>query len=293
MPGDAWRKFANLRAMLAYSITRPGKSLLFMGMELGTSREWNHDVSLEWHLLEQPLPAGLQQFVAAMGALYRAHPCFWRRDHEPSGFAWIDVADREQSVVSYVRRDGDDHAVVVLNLTPVPRAAYRIGAPARGAYRYALSSDDAQYGGSGTVATDVVLTDDVAYHGFAQSMLLTLPPLSAVVLLPEAGTAESADTVRAADEVPAGIEVAVPAAELAVRELGTSRRGRRVTRHGASLDAATDLEAETGDRATRKPSKAKKAKRETPKGGTPKATAPKGARKSSKAPKEPKPGEHE
>jgi 1,4-alpha-glucan branching enzyme len=274
MPGDAWRKFANLRAMYAYAVTRPGKSLLFMGAELGTSREWNHDVSLEWHLLEEPLPAGLEQFVAALGALYRAHPCFWRRDHEPAGFAWIDVADREQSVVSFVRRDGDDHAVVVLNLTPVPREAYRIGAPARGAYRYALSSDDAVFGGSGTVPTDVVLTDDVPYHGFAQSMLLTLPPLSAVVLLPEPGTAESAATLRAADEVPAGIEVAVPASELAVQELGTSKRSRRVTRHGAALDAK-DASAPKGKRAKTRAAKDKPAKTSSAK-GTKAPRAPKG-----------------
>ena len=285
MPGDAWRKFANVRALLAYAVTRPGKSLLFMGAELGTSREWNHDASLEWHLLEQPLPAGLEQFVAALGALYRAHPCFWRRDHEPAGFAWIDVADREQSVVSFVRRDGDDHAVVLLNLTPVPRAGYRIGAPARGAYRYALSSDDAVFGGSGTVATDVVLTDDFPYHGFAQSMLLTLPPLSAVVLLPEPGTAETAETVRAAAEVPSGIEVAVPASELAVQELGTSRRTRKVRRHGAALDAGEpSTKASKGKRGKTSSDTGKAAKSAKP-SQVEKREAPKPARKAPKVPK--------
>jgi 1,4-alpha-glucan branching enzyme len=147
-------------------------------------------------------------------------------------------------------------------------------AECRGAYRYALSSDDAVFGGSGTVPTDVVLTDDVPYHGFAQSMLLTLPPLSAVVLLPEPGTAESAATLRAADEVPAGIEVAVPASELAVQELGTSKRSRRVTRHGAALDAK-DASTPKGKRAKTKEPNAKRAKTSSTK--APKAPrAPKG-----------------
>jgi 1,4-alpha-glucan branching enzyme len=234
MPGDAWRKFANLRALLAYAVTRPGKTLFFMGTELGTSNEWHHERSLEWHLLEQPLPAGLHAFLAALGALYRAHPCFWRRDHEPAGFSWIDVADREQSVVSYVRRDGPRHAVIVLNLTPVPREGYRIGAPARGTYRVALSSDAAAFGGSGFEVAETLDTVDEAWHGFTQSVVLSLPPLSALVLLPEPGTAEDDTTVRAADEVPAGVEVAVPAAELAVPPLVKPKR--TVKRHGKAFE---------------------------------------------------------
>jgi 1,4-alpha-glucan branching enzyme len=234
MPGDAWRKFANLRALAAYAVTRPGKTLFFMGTELGTPNEWHHERSLEWHLLEHPLPAGLQAFMAALGALYRAHPCFWRRDHEPAGFSWIDVADREQSIVSYVRRDGTDHAVVVLNLTPVPREGYRIGAPAHGTYRVALSSDADVFGGSGFTTAETVATEREPWHGFTQSFVLSLPPLSALVLLPEPGTTEDDTTLRAADEVPDGVEVAVPAAELAVQPLGKPKR--RVKRHGKAFE---------------------------------------------------------
>ncbi len=223
MPGDLWRRFANLRALIAYSVTRPGKSLFFMGTELAPHREWNHDTSLEWHLAdEDPKRAGLLAFMESLGALYRAHACFWRHDHDPSGFSWIDVGDREQSILSFVRRDGAEHAVVVLNLTPVPRTEYRIGAPARGAYRYALSSDDERFGGSGYERADVVETEEHPYHGFEQSMLLTLPPLSAMILLPEPGTQEAAETVRAVEALPPGAEVAVP-----VEPVKPARKPRR------------------------------------------------------------------
>ena len=188
MPGDAWQKMANLRALIAYSITRPGKSLFFMGFEIGVHREWNHDTSLEWHLLNDPRRQGLMDFVRALGALYRANSCFWRRDHEPAGFSWIDVGDKEQSVLSYARWDGRDHAVVVLNLTPVPRENYRVGAPASGAYRYTLSSDETRFGGSGFTTADVVNTEPIPHHGFMHSMVLALPPLSAIILTPEPGT---------------------------------------------------------------------------------------------------------
>ncbi len=183
MPGDDWQRLANLRLLVAYSVTRPGKSLLFMGAELAQYTEWNHDGSIDWHLLERPEHAAQLAFMQSLGALYRAHPCFWRRDHEPDGFSWIDVQDKAQSVLSYVRRDGDTHAVVVLNLTPVAHAAYRIGAPASGSYTLALSSDDAQFGGKGTAVSKRVRTRKAPYHGFEQSMELTLPPLSALVYL--------------------------------------------------------------------------------------------------------------
>jgi 1,4-alpha-glucan branching enzyme len=256
MPGDAWRRFANLRTLLGYAVTRPGKTLLFMGTELGTAREWNHDASLEWHLLDEPRHAGLHAFVEALGALYNAHPCFWRRDHEPAGFAWIDCTDRQQSVVSFVRRDGTDHAVVVLNLTPVPREDYRIGAPAAGTYRVALSSDEARFGGSGFAVTSVVDTEAEPFHGFEQSLRLALPPLSVLVLLPEPGTTERRETLAAADEIPRGAEVAVPAAELAVVEVARPRRKPR--RHGAAFAAPAPA---AGDAPPARPKKAARPKK--------------------------------
>jgi 1,4-alpha-glucan branching enzyme len=184
MPGDTWQRFANLRALLGYTITRPGKSLLFMGTELAPATEWNHDASLDWQLMSDPRRQGIDLFLQELGALYNAHSLFWRKDHEPAGFSWIDVADKEQSVLAYARFDGVQHAVVVLNLTPVPREQYRVGAPAMGTYRYALNSDDPRFGGSGFAAPEEVATELQPYHGFAQSMSLTLPPLSMIVLMP-------------------------------------------------------------------------------------------------------------
>ena len=192
MPGDAWQQLANLRALLGYAVTRPGKSLLFMGTELAPPDEWNHDVSLPWHLLDDPARQGLIRFLRELGALYLAHPCFWRADHEPAGFRWIDVSDRDQSVFSYVRFEGgavDDrvpaHAVVVLNLTPIPREHYHLGVPDGSGYRLALSSDAPPFGGSGYAVNDRVIPERVAYHGFPCSVRLTLPPLSLSVYLPE------------------------------------------------------------------------------------------------------------
>ena len=184
MPGDDWQKLANLRSLLAYQYTRPGKSLLFMGTELAQATEWNHDSSLDWHLVNEPRQRGLLQFMRDLGRVYNERAPLWRRDHDPEGFSWIDVADRDNSVISYVRRDGSDHVVVVLNLTPVPREEYVIGAPAAGSYVQLLSSDDAIYGGSGYRTREVVETERAPMHGYQQSMRLTLPPLGAVVLAP-------------------------------------------------------------------------------------------------------------
>ncbi|WP_309671336.1 1,4-alpha-glucan branching protein GlgB [Gemmatimonas sp.] len=184
MPGDIWQRFANLRALIGYSITRPGKSLFFMGTELGSHHEWNHDISLEWHLMGDARRQGLMAFMEALGALYRQHACFWRRDHEPSGFGWIDVSDKEQSVLSYARYDGASHAIVVLNLTPVPREAYRLGAPAMGTYHVVLNSDATAFGGSGYAVAETAEAELMPYHGFPQSLTVSLPPLSMLVLLP-------------------------------------------------------------------------------------------------------------
>ncbi|GLC28074.1 1,4-alpha-glucan branching protein GlgB [Roseisolibacter agri] len=197
MPGDVWRKFANLRLLLAYQWTRPGKKLLFMGSELGTWREWDHDRGLEWHLLESAPHAGLLRFVEALGRLYGEHASLWSHDHDPHGFQWVDVADRQNSVVSYVRRDGADHVVVLLNLQPVPRERYRIGVPARGAYRCVLSSDAARFGGSDWPTPDRMDAEPVPYHGHAQSIELSLPPLGALVLAPADDVPDDVESVAA------------------------------------------------------------------------------------------------
>ncbi|MGH7803614.1 MAG: 1,4-alpha-glucan branching protein GlgB [Candidatus Binatia bacterium] len=187
MPGDLWQKFANLRLLFAYELTRPGKKLLFMGSELAPYKEWSHERSLDWHLAETPERQGLLRFLGQLGRIYREHPCFWRDDHDPSGFSWIDCSDRDQSVISYVRRSGDDHAVTVLNLTPVPREDYRIGAPEGGSYRIALASDDSRFHGSGSVGEGRIDPEPSAQHGYSHSFRLRLPPLGALILLPDRG----------------------------------------------------------------------------------------------------------
>jgi 1,4-alpha-glucan branching enzyme len=184
MPGDEWQKLANLRLLLTYQFTRPGKQLLFMGSELAPRKEWNHDQGLEWRLTEEPSRRAFGSFVARLGRLYRDLSPLWQRDHEPEGFAWIDCSDRDNSVVSYQRRSDDGHAVVVLNLTPVPREGYRIGAPRQGRYELRFSSDDVELGGSGYDVARTVATDPISYHGHEQSLLLRLPPLGALVLVP-------------------------------------------------------------------------------------------------------------
>ncbi len=184
MPGDHWQKLANLRALLAYQITRPGKSLLFMGTELAAPDEWNHDQSLPWHLLHQPDRAAFMAYVSRLGRVYRELPALWKCDDEPRGFEWIDVADRESSVLSYIRRDGEEQVVVVLNLTPTPHHGYRIGVPEAGEYVLALSTDDARWGGSGYAERRRVASDEIPSHGRRYSLALTLPPLAALVLVP-------------------------------------------------------------------------------------------------------------
>ncbi len=142
MPGDRWQQLANLRALLSYQMLRPGKSLIFMGTELAQEREWNFDTSLDWHLAEEPAGSGITAFLRALLQVYREHPCLWKGDPDPEGFRWIDCQDEAHSVFSFERRDGADHVVVVMNLTPTPHEDYRVGAPASGRYVEVFSSDD-------------------------------------------------------------------------------------------------------------------------------------------------------
>jgi 1,4-alpha-glucan branching enzyme len=188
MPGDRWRKFANLRLMLAYFWTHPGKKLLFMGTELAPDREWDHDRGLEWHLADDPPRAGFLRLMQDFGRLYRATPALWERDHAPEGFAWIDCQDAAQGVVSFVRRDAAGRPlVVVLNLTPVPRLGYRVGLPEPGRYREAVNTDAAVYGGSNLGNGGVVTAEPIPMHAQRQSAALVVPPLAALLLEPLEG----------------------------------------------------------------------------------------------------------
>ena len=182
MAGDPWQAFANLRALLCYQYTRPGKQLLFMGSELAPQDEWDHEGELPWSVGQDRARQGLQHLLAALGALYGAHPCLWRRDPDPASFEWIDTADHAQSVLSFCRRDSEDLLLVALNLTPVPRTDYRIGAPEAGRYRLLLDSDAARFGGSGFGTGDLQVAEELPMHGRSHSLRLTLPPLSVLIL---------------------------------------------------------------------------------------------------------------
>ncbi len=181
MPGDLWQKFANLRTLLTYQYTRPGKILLFMGTELAPWYEWCSEIGLDWGLAQMPERAALQRFMQDLGQLYLDTPALWRSDPDHDGFWWIDCSDAESSVYSFVRRSGDQHVVVVLNMTPVPRSRYRIGAPLPGRYRLRINSDDLRYGGSSYPHASEAATETVGWHGHPQSLHLSLPPLAAVV----------------------------------------------------------------------------------------------------------------
>jgi len=187
MPGDRWQKFANLRAYLAFMYTHPGKKLLFMGGEFGQESEWNHDTSLDWHTIGDPMHAGMQRLVRDLNNLYRHTPALHARDCEAEGFAWIDCHDAEGGIISYLRRGAkvEDCAVVVCNFTPVVRRGYRIGVPQRGCYREVLNTDSSHYGGSNVGDLGVTEAEATAAHGHAVSLVLNLPPLGVLVLLPD------------------------------------------------------------------------------------------------------------
>ncbi|HWN38817.1 MAG TPA: 1,4-alpha-glucan branching enzyme, partial [Gammaproteobacteria bacterium] len=183
MPGDEWQRFANLRLLLTFQWTYPGKKLLFMGGEFGQPREWNHHDSLPWHLADQPRHAGVRALVRDLNRIYRGTPALHRFDHEGAGFQWLSWQDDAHSVLSFLRKDGDDHAVVVLNFTPVPREGYRVGVPRAGLYREIQSSDSQYYGGS-NVGNDVVQAEPTPWMEQPYSIVLKLPPLGGLVLVP-------------------------------------------------------------------------------------------------------------
>jgi 1,4-alpha-glucan branching enzyme len=185
MPGDRWQQFANLRLLLGYQWTSPGKKLLFMGAEIGAPDEWSHEVELPWPLLGQAEHAGVQGWVRRLNELYRETPALHRVDRDPAGFSWVIGDDRQQSVLAYLRYAPDEAPVlVVLNNTPVPRPGYRVGVPAAGDWRLLANSDDPGYGGSGKSPGEKVATGTAPEHGFDQSLELELPPLAIVILAP-------------------------------------------------------------------------------------------------------------
>jgi 1,4-alpha-glucan branching enzyme len=184
MPGDDWQKFASLRALYGYMWAHPGKKLLFMGGEFGQWREWDHDRSLDWHLLEHDRHRGLKSWVRDLNHCYRREPALHARDFSWSGFEWIDCHDADESTLSFLRMGPaeSDLMLVACNFTPIPRHGYRIGVPRPGRWREVLNSDAVIYGGSGRGNLGGVGADTVPEHGRPQSLALTLPPLAVLYL---------------------------------------------------------------------------------------------------------------
>ncbi|HLK50634.1 MAG TPA: 1,4-alpha-glucan branching protein GlgB [Bryobacteraceae bacterium] len=187
MPGDEWQKFANLRLLYGFMFGHPGKKMLFMGGEFGQWAEWNHDASLDWHLLEYPHHRGLQRWVRDLNTFYRGEASLHELDFDPSGFEWIDCTDSQRSIVSFLRKAADPRKMVlfVCNFTPVPRHNYRIGVPLECNWKEMLNSDAPLYGGSGQGNLGGLSPAPLPIHGRPYSLNLTLPPLSAVVFRPE------------------------------------------------------------------------------------------------------------
>ena len=182
MPGDDWQRFANLRAYYGSMYAHPGKKLLFMGAEIAQSSEWNHDASIDWHLLQYAPHSGVQALIRDLNAYYRNTPALYEVDFTGDGFEWIDLNDRDNSVFSWIRRDASGGFVVcVVNMTPIVREGFRVGVPEQGRYKVALNTDDQRYGGSG-IDTGAVETSDNPCHGRPCSIQLTLPPLATIIL---------------------------------------------------------------------------------------------------------------
>ena len=185
MPGDTWRKLANLRAYFGFMWAHPGKKLLFMGGELGQWREWDHDGQLDWALLGDPDHAGLQRLVRDLNSLYAAEPALHRTDADPQGFEWIVGDDPANSVFVFLRKaPGQPPLLCALNATPVPRQGYRVGVPQGGVWREVLNTDASVYGGGNLGSGGQVQAVRRGAHGKSHSVELTLPPLAMVVLKP-------------------------------------------------------------------------------------------------------------
>jgi 1,4-alpha-glucan branching enzyme len=184
MPGDAWQQFANLRAYYGFMWGHPGKKLIFMGCEFAQGREWNHDASLDWHLLQDTQHAGMQRLVRDLNQLYKRNPALHSQDFSGAGFEWIDHNDAQRSLLSFVRKGiGGEMVLVVCNFAPTVHHGLRLGVPAAGQWRERLNTDSVHYGGSNVgLPLGAAQSEAVASHGRAHSIVLTVPPLATVFL---------------------------------------------------------------------------------------------------------------
>jgi 1,4-alpha-glucan branching enzyme len=180
MPGDRWQKLANLRALYGFMWSHPGKKLLFMGSEFAQQGEWSHERSLDWHLLEQPEHAGMQALVRDLNRAYRSEPALWELDGDPSGFWWLEANDADNNVLAFGRAGTERVAVVVCNLSPVPRYGYRLGLPRAGHWQEVINTDSTYYGGSDIGNLGGVEAEPIPWHEQSMSAEVTLPPLATV-----------------------------------------------------------------------------------------------------------------
>jgi 1,4-alpha-glucan branching enzyme len=170
--------------MLSYMWAHPGKKLIFMGGEFGQEREWDHDRSLDWHLLDDPMHAGLKQLMSDMNRAYKKNPALWELDHEPEGFQWIDANDADNNVISFYRTDKarKKYLVCISNLSPVPRSGFRVGLPTGGSFREVLNTDAESYGGTNVGNMGKAKAEKTPWHGLDHSAMVTLPPLGTIWL---------------------------------------------------------------------------------------------------------------
>jgi 1,4-alpha-glucan branching enzyme len=184
MPGDDWQKFANLRAYYSFMWAHPGKKLLFMGDEFAQRNEWNHDRSIDWHLLQYEPHRGIQRLVSDLNALYRRSPALYEMDQDPAGFEWLEADDCTNSAFIFLRKgtNPDDSLLVAINMTPTTRDNYRVGVPGPGFYQEVFNSNSDIYGGSGIGNMGGVQATDQPHHGNEWSIGIVLPPLATVIL---------------------------------------------------------------------------------------------------------------
>ncbi|MDR2639281.1 MAG: 1,4-alpha-glucan branching protein GlgB [Helicobacteraceae bacterium] len=185
MPGDEWRRFANLRLLFAYMFAHPGKKLMFMGMEFGQYAEWNYKQSLDWHLLQYGYHRNLQNFIADLNRFYQSESALFDRDFDRDGFEWIDNNDSSQSVIAFLRRGGGETLLIACNFTPQPRYDYNLGVPFGGAWLEVFNSDAERYGGSNIGNFGRARSGASGSHGRDFGVIVTLPPLAVVIFKPE------------------------------------------------------------------------------------------------------------
>jgi 1,4-alpha-glucan branching enzyme len=184
MPGDDWKRFANLRLMFGYMFTHPGTKLLFMGGEFGQASEWNHDQSLDWHLLDYPNHQGVLKLMKDLNAFYKSEPALYHFSFDARGFTWVDYSDHQNSVIIFQRKSDkpNEQLIVLCNLTPETRTQYRVGVPIRGQWKEVFNTDDIKYYGSGVLNQGSLVTIPVKYHQYDYSLVVTLPPLAMTIL---------------------------------------------------------------------------------------------------------------